>query len=216
VGELRIWFGLWLAAMLVLLAIPAQPRPTGPPLAGTCLEGKPVLTSWAPALEAEFHPGCQGDQLRLLVKTAEGMRPLEQPEDFAQWAFLRLNNQVVVNPYKDAYPFVTQSAGEPLIPLRLVTEALGGQVEWDESSQKATARWRGRALVLTVGEASAALNGEPLALAQAPVLWLDRVMVSPDLLAQAFGVRATWNEEWRQVEIRAAGVLCPATFCVKV
>ncbi len=214
-GELRIWFGIWLAAMLVLVAIPVQPGAAGSPLAGSCLEGEPVLTNWDPQLEAEFQPGCQGGRLRLFVRAGEEVRPVEEPADFDQWAFLRLNTRVVVNPYKDAYPFVSEATGQPMIPLRVVTEALGGEVKWEEEIQQVTAHWRGRRLRLTVGEPFATLNERTVLLRQAPVLWLDRTMVSPDLLAEAFGVRVTWDQARSQLAIRAAGVLCPETFCVK-
>ncbi|MFZ5817873.1 MAG: copper amine oxidase N-terminal domain-containing protein [Bacillota bacterium] len=215
--ELRAWFLLWLTAMVVLVALPAEGRPSGPLFAGACVDGRPQLARWDPSLDAEFEPVCLEGELTLRAaggpdRTAE---PLAEPADFTAWAFVRLNGRRLRNPYHDAYPYVAASTGKALLPLRLVTEAMGGEVEWEEGERAVRLTWRGRTARLTIGSAEAELNGSPLLLEEAPVLWLDRTMVAPEVIAQLFGARVTWEPETNQVQIRRAGILCSDAYCIK-
>lgn len=212
--ELRVWFTLWLTAMVVLVAMPAEGRPKGPLYAGACVEGVPALDHWDLSLQTEFEPACQSGKLTLQPAGGSG-KPLAEPEDFAAWAFVRLNGQRLQNPYQDAYPYVTGTAGEVLVPLRLVAEAMGGKVEWDLGASSVTLTWRGRVTRLTIGSTEAVVGEESVALGQAPVLWLDRTMVAPHVIAQIFGAQVAWDPETNQVQFRRAGVLCPPQFCIK-
>lgn len=42
VKDLRVWFVLWLTAMVVLISLPAEGRPADPLYAGSCVDGMPV------------------------------------------------------------------------------------------------------------------------------------------------------------------------------
>lgn len=216
-NNLRIWFVLWLTAMVILVSLPAEGKDDGPLYAGSCADGRPVLTRWAATLDAEFVPACRSGVLTLQPagETDRAVEPLTQPDDFAAWAFVQLNGQRLQNPYHDAYPYVTQSGGDPLVPLRLITEAMSGEVRWDETARTVTLTWRGRTATLTIGAAEAVLEGETIPLDQPPVLWLDRTMVSPRAIARLFGADVTFHEATHQVVIRRAGILCPEAYCIK-
>lgn len=210
---LRIWFISWLAAMVLLVALPTEARRAGPLYAGTCVEGQPVLERWDPVLSSEFQPACRSGSLTLAP--AEGQQPLTPPSDFAAWAFVRLNGQRLYNPYHDAYPYVKESTGEVLLPLRLVVEAMGGRVAWIDEAESVEVTWRGRRITLSIGSADAAANGQEITLEQAPVLWMDRTMVSPGVIAKLFGAEVNWEPDTQQLQIRRAGILCSPALCIK-
>lgn len=212
--DLRVWFVLWLASMVVLAAMPAEGRQSGPLFEGACVDGNPQLIRWDPSLDAEFEPACR--QGALTLQPTHGLdrpEPITEPEDFGTWAFVRVNGQRLQNPYRDAYPFVAASTGEALIPLRLVAEAMGGEVEWGEGERSVSVTWRDRTARLTVGSVEAEVDGAALILAEAPQLWLDRTLVSPEAIAQIFAARVTWDPATSQVQIRRAGVLCSDPYC---
>lgn len=179
VRDLRVWFILWLAAMVVLVSLPAEGKQSGP-----------------------LYPDAE----------AEGR---VEPEDFGAWAFVRLNGQRLANPYGDAYPYVADSTGEAWIPLRVVAEAMGGEVEWADGERTVTLTWRGRTATLAIESTTAELNGHPLTLDRAPVLWQDRTMVSPAVIAHVFGAKTEFDPATNQVLIRRAGVLCPKPYCTR-
>lgn len=182
--DLRVWFLLWLAAMVVLVALPAEGKGGGPLSADSRGTGPEWLD-----------------------------RPLSEPEDFRAWAQVRLNGERLHNPYRDAYPYVVASTGQPLVPLRLITEAMSGEAQWQEDERTATFVWRGRKAVLTIGSTRATLNGRPITLKQAPILWQDRTMVSADDLVRLFGARVTFAPSANEILIRRAGVLCHRPYC---
>ncbi|MFZ5825122.1 MAG: copper amine oxidase N-terminal domain-containing protein [Bacillota bacterium] len=203
--------------MVILVSLPAEGKRDGPLYAGACENGRPVLTNWDPTLDAEFEPVCHSGALSLQLAggSDRAAEPLTQPEDFAAWAFVRLNGQRLQNPYHDAYPYVTQSTGEPLVPLRLITEAMSGEVKWDEDARTVILTWRGRTATLTIGSDEVELEGEIIRLDQPPQLWLDRTMVSPKTIARLFQADVAFDTATRQVAIRRAGILCPQEYCIK-
>lgn len=86
-----------------------------------------------------------------------------------------------------------------LAPIRTVAEALGAQVSWDGERRQATLRRGEDAIVLTLGEAFATVNGAPMALpGGAPALlarWegAERTMVPLRFVAEAFGAEVVWD-----------------------
>ncbi|MDR1540944.1 MAG: copper amine oxidase N-terminal domain-containing protein [Clostridiales bacterium] len=61
-----------------------------------------------------------------------------------------------------------------LAPLRLISEALGASVTWDEGTQTVSVRNSGTAVTLAIGSLSAEVNGNPVTLDAAPKIIGDR------------------------------------------
>lgn len=212
--DLRVWFALWLTAMVVLVALPAEGRTGRPLYAGRCVDGMPVIDHWDTTLQIEFEPACRSGVLTL--RPAGGKeKPLAPPEDFADWAFVRLNGQRLHNPYHDAYPYVTGTTGEVRVPLRLVAEAMGGEVTWEAGAQQVELARGGRTTTLTIGSTAAIVDGQSVTLDEAPVLWLDRTLVTPAVIARLFDAQVSWDPDTSQIMIRRAGTFCSPDFCMK-
>lgn len=212
---------LALGLALVLLFGPHKAPAVGQdkPYDGYCQDGKPVITRWDPSLDQHYEPMCIGNVLGLRQKQLhiEPKLPKQAPPpppDWGRWADISLNGYGMVNPYNDVLPFVTLSTGRTLVPIRMVTEALGGSTEWDEATQMVTVRLGDKSMKLTIGEKEAAANGTPVSLDQPPVIWLNRTMVPLRVIVEAFGAEVRWTDSVSRVDILLPGVTCAPEYCL--
>jgi hypothetical protein len=192
------------------------------PYAGHCENGKPVITRWDPALDQYFRPACSGDKLILQQKDIVSNRPQpteprklpDRPQDWGRWVGIWLNKKAMVNPYDDVEPYVVASTGRTLIPIRMVTEAMGGTATWDEATRKVTIRLGDRYMEMTIDKTEAVANGQPIKLDQPPLIWMNRTMVPLRVVVEAFGAEVKWSDEVDRVDITLPSVECAPGYCV--
>ncbi len=103
-----------------------------------------------------------------------------------------LNGSQVAFP--DQKPFIDQSAGRVLVPVRFVSEALGAQVEWVRQEQKIVINKGGQQIILYVGQKDVYINGQKNALDVAVRLVNDRTMVPLRFVSEALGAGVKWTE----------------------
>lgn len=125
---------------------------------------------------------------------------------------LRLNGRAMLNPHGDVAPFIARSTGRTLVPLRLVSEALGASVRWDQATWKATVVWRDRTVELTMGKPEAKANGRPVPLDQPAAILNGRTLVPLRFLAEAFGASVGWSPSG-EVSLTLPGAECQPGFC---
>ncbi|MFZ5817274.1 MAG: stalk domain-containing protein [Bacillota bacterium] len=102
--------------------------------------------------------------------------------------------------------------GRTLVPLRAIFEALNAEVTWDQASQTALAKWQGGEMELTIGAASARVNGDEKRLDVPGQLIDNRTMVPLRFVAEAMGAQVGWYGQNRLITInRPAAPLTPAT-----
>lgn len=218
----RLWTRAAALLIVASLWVPGVAVGEGRPYDGYCENGKPVVTKWNPALDELFEPACDGSMLIVRQKPSTITDPntpsdsIAFPDDFYTWAFLRLNGKGVRNPYRDVRAFVTRSTGRTLVPLRVVTEAMGGTVEWNQASWQVTVKLGEKTMTMTIGEVEAVVNGQATKLDQPPILWLDRTMVPIRVIAEAFGATVTWDDQSQEVYIELEGITCPDAYCVAI
>jgi hypothetical protein len=182
---------------------------------GYCQDGKPVIEE-LPEKYTDYRAECDGPML-VVVPTFD--RPgapaviLVPPPDFYAWVEITLNGRVLINPYRDAYPFVIKSTGRTVIPIRMVTEGMGGTAEWNEAAREVTIRLGDKYMVMTIGLPTAIANGRSITLDQPPLIWMDRTMVPLRVLVEAFGAKVNWRNEEKWVEILLPGVQCRQGYC---
>lgn len=82
--------------------------------------------------------------------------------------------------------------GNVLIPLRAIIESMGGQVVW-HGKGRITASIRDNSVKFIVGEKNVIKNGFHLTLPHPPSLVKGRVLVPPELFAQAFNADVIYN-----------------------
>lgn len=188
---------------------------------GYCVDGVPVVTYWPEKYAGKefYEPGCLGGNLVVYqTEAVAGVDVVDRvpPADFGGWATVWLNGDRVVNPYRDVYPYVVLSSSRTLIPIRMVTEAMGGTADWDGVAGRVTIRLGERYMEMTIGSAEAIANGGPVTLDQPPIIWKDRTMVPLRVLAEAFGATVTWVPESFRVYVTLHGVTCRSDYCMRL
>lgn len=128
-----------------------------------------------------------------------------KPEDVAlnqvKISFSIGDEVIDVNGEKVTYvaPYVVNDV--TLVPVRLLTESFGADVEWNEESQQATVTYGGVKIVLTIGSKTAYVDGEEVELLTAPEVTNDRTMLPLRFITETFGADVGWEEETQRVTV---------------
>lgn len=91
--------------------------------------------------------------------------------------------------------------GRTMVPLRAIFEALDASVEWDGTAGRVTAQKGATSVQLTIGSATAYIDGKPLTLDQPGTVVNGRTLVPLRFVGEAFGMDVGWDEEQRTVSI---------------
>ncbi len=101
--------------------------------------------------------------------------------------------------------------GRTLVPLRAIFEAMGANVEWNDSTRTVTARTSNTTVVLPIGSTSPTVNGQVWPLDVPAKIVNDRTLAPLRFVGEAFGGKVDWNEQTRVINIsHTAGALPPA------
>ncbi len=95
--------------------------------------------------------------------------------------------------FPDAKPQLV--ADRTLVPVRMVAEQLGANVEWDEVQQKVTITKGELSIVLFINNQTVYVNGEPKALDVPAMLISERTMVPFRFIFETFNMDVDWSEE---------------------
>ena len=98
-----------------------------------------------------------------------------------------INNAVVEG---DAAPYV-DDAWRTMVPFRVLGEAFGAEVDWNQEAQSVTYTVGDTEIVMTIGEDTYTLNGEEQTMDTAPVLSGDRTYVPVRFVAEDLGFEVT-------------------------
>ena len=102
--------------------------------------------------------------------------------------------QVIYNGSPLAFEVAPQMMnGRTMVPLRAVFEAMGATIEWDGSTQTATATRGDTVVILTIGNTSPTVNGQVVTLDQAAVIVDGRTLAPLRFVAEAFGGTVEWD-----------------------
>ena len=100
----------------------------------------------------------------------------------------------------DSPPFI-DSSNRIIVPVRFVTEALGGMVGWEPASRTVTILRENDTVLFRINSPSAVVNGEVKAMDTVPVLKNNRTMVPVRYISEYFGAQVEWNAITRTVSI---------------
>ena len=98
-----------------------------------------------------------------------------------------INNEIVKG---DAAPYV-DDAWRTMVPFRVLGEAFGAEVDWNQDAQSVTYTVGDTEIVMTIGENTYTLNGEEQTMDTAPVLSGDRTYVPVRFVAEDLGFEVT-------------------------
>ena len=102
-----------------------------------------------------------------------------------------VDNQAIIN---DVAPVIRND--RTLVPIRVITEALGGQVAWNEAAKEVTLTINGKEIKMTIGKTLEKYG-------VAPVIIGDRTFVPVRFVADELGAVTTWDDATKTVTIKA-------------
>jgi hypothetical protein len=108
----------------------------------------------------------------------------------------------------DAPAFIDAKSGRTFVPVRVISEAFGALVTWNEAQQKvwlnldATAQHPAVLVVLHIGDRTTQVNGKAVVLEAAPRITGSRTFVPLRFVAEAFGADVSWNAATRTAIIQ--------------
>ncbi len=88
-----------------------------------------------------------------------------------------------------------------LVPMRAVFNALGAEVEWNDSNKNITAKKGSTIINLTIGKNNMSVNDREISLDTEPIIVNDRTFVPIRAISEAFKAEVDWNQKERKVEI---------------
>ena len=100
-----------------------------------------------------------------------------------------VNENTITN---DVAPVIRNS--RTLVPIRIVTETLGGKVDWNAETKEVTLNIDGKEIKMTIGVILEKYG-------VAPTIINDRTYVPIRFVADELGADVQWNEETKEVTI---------------
>ena len=91
-----------------------------------------------------------------------------------------------------------------LVPLRVIFEAMGATVEWNNNTQTVTATKDSTVVVLTIGDVSPMINGQEVSIDQPGIIVEGRTLAPLRFVAEAFDGTVLWDGNTK-VALIAAG-----------
>ncbi|MBR6542586.1 MAG: copper amine oxidase N-terminal domain-containing protein, partial [Anaerotignum sp.] len=108
----------------------------------------------------------------------------------------KLDGNYVVN---DVAPVIADA--RTFLPIRLVAEALGATVEWDEAAQSVTIVDADTTIVIYIGQAYATVNGVPVQLDAPAFIANGRTYLPVRFVAENLGATVSWDADTQEVTI---------------
>lgn len=131
-------------------------------------------------------------------KQAEGATNTDKPAAAAKTIILQIgstavlvDDQAIIN---DVAPVIQND--RTLVPIRVITEALGGQVAWNEAAKEVALTVNGKEIKMTIGKVLEKYG-------VAPVIIGGRTFVPVRFVADELGAVTTWDDATKTVAIQA-------------
>ena len=106
----------------------------------------------------------------------------------------------------DSRPYIEEDT--VFAPIRAISEALGGAVEWNADARYASIHCGGNEITLYADGGGIYLNGEKQS-GKNPEIRNGRFMVPVRAISNLLGAEVDWNDEYRYVEVTADGIELP-------
>lgn len=101
----------------------------------------------------------------------------------------------------DASPYIVQGANVTMVPLRVISEGLGAQVNWSEASGTVTIAAQNKNISMENGGQSASVNGKPVRLDASAHMTSGRVMVPLRFVGEELGLKVDWQTPERVITL---------------
>jgi len=91
--------------------------------------------------------------------------------------------------------------GRTMVPMRVIFEALGAEVQWNEATSTITATRGDLVIQMTIGDRNMRVNGVSRTMDTAPISIAGRTLVPVRFISEAFGCEVRWDANTRIVHI---------------
>lgn len=109
---------------------------------------------------------------------------------------IKINGKSVIS---DVAPFIDNN--RTLVPIRVISENLGYNVNWDNQTQKVTVKNDNKVVELTIGKKDVNINGNNSSIDVAPMIKSNRTFVPLRFISESFGNDVKWDNDSRVVKI---------------
>ncbi|AET61554.1 hypothetical protein HPL003_24180 [Paenibacillus terrae HPL-003] len=101
----------------------------------------------------------------------------------------------------DASPYIVQGVNVTMVPLRVISEGLGAQVNWSSSSGTVTITAQDKNISMENGGQSAMVNGKSVRLDASARMTSGRVMVPLRFVGEELGLKVDWQASERVITL---------------
>lgn len=112
--------------------------------------------------------------------------------------------KVYVNAVQMSFPDqkpIINCDNRTLIPVRFVSEALGGKVEWNSHTTQVKIQHEGKSIVLNIGEKQALIGDNSIMLDTSADIVNNRTLVPLRFIGECLGAEVQWNGEKGEIYI---------------
>lgn len=104
-----------------------------------------------------------------------------------------------IDPGRGTAPIISDN--RVFVPIRAVIENIGGQVAWDDKTQKVTLAMNGKKVELWIGKKQMSINGASQSIDVAPMIKGGRTLLPVRFAAESFGCNVNWDPDKKQASI---------------
>ncbi|MEF2964475.1 family 10 glycosylhydrolase [Paenibacillus sp. M1] len=104
----------------------------------------------------------------------------------------------------DSAPYIKSKENVTMVPMRVISEGLGAQVEWSAASRSAVIRKDGNVLTLGIGKETAQVNGTAVALDVSVENKNGRTMVPLRFVGEQLGLVVDWDQTSKTISLTSA------------
>jgi len=102
--------------------------------------------------------------------------------------------------FPDAQPYINED-NRTMVPVRFISQQLGGEVSWDEAAQTVNIKYYQLAISIPIGDKYAYLAGKKIELDTSAVIKDNRTMVPLRFVSEALGAKVLYNSTYSSVRI---------------
>lgn len=114
-----------------------------------------------------------------------------------QYVSVMINGQPLQS---DVKPFVNAD-GRTMLPIRAISEALGAQVQWDNTTQTATLTLGEKIVKVAIGQKNVDVNGTQVPMDTAAVVKDGRTLLPVRAVGEALGAKIGWDQNTKTVSV---------------
>ncbi|CAH2212058.1 stalk domain-containing protein [Tepidibacter aestuarii] len=163
----------------------------------TTLIGASLLTNMMPVFANE-NPHKDKDLKPVLI-SAEKPVPVLINNAPNKSVNVNIDGKIVTFP--DQKPILIKAESRTIVPVRFITEHLGGTVSWDEDTKTAMIKLDGKKVELPVNKKYAKVDGEQVELDSSAKLISNRTFVPLRFVCETFGYDVSWDDKTDTVKL---------------